>query len=689
MKYRKEIDGLRALAVMSVIFFHVGFTPFSGGFVGVDIFFVVSGYLISNILLTELMDSKFSLIEFYERRARRILPALFFMMLCSLPFAWFLMLPNGLKDYAKSLIAVPLFVSNILFHSTSRYFDIESELKPLLHTWSLGVEEQFYILFPIFLIIAWKLCRRLIAPIIFLITLASLMAAQWASKTHPIFAFYELPTRGFEILIGALIAVYAPRKLTPILDSRLSKQFFSLIGLMLILYSVFIFDKKTPTPSLYTLIPVLGCSLIIIFANNSNLVGKLLSAKFLVLIGLMSYSAYLWHQPIISFSKINSLFGYAPLNPFLIVVLTLTTGYLSWRFIEKPFRDKEAISSKLVLYFSIFGIVFFVLLGCLAYKQDGFRSLEGRIPPNLTWLSWGDRFESKGDICAPVPQKQTGISMCNFGDLSSTREIVLYGDSHLQAISEELTKLFIELNIKGVKITVDGCDVVPSMRHYIGVSTDLSDACEIGFNNMLSYIKNNNAEVIVSSRWTFKLYPIKGFVEDMPSKNSEGGTENDTEYREYVSILNGQISFGFNEKKLALDKFINKLLSSTNRLYLIYPIPEISWDIARKNTAYYRENGTILKEISIPYSDFIKRNQFIESIFNQYLTSPNFKAIKPEDVLCNTFIGGRCVAQFDTVPYYYDDDHLSDAGANLVVNLIRVELSSSLGGLRKTSQQLH
>jgi peptidoglycan/LPS O-acetylase OafA/YrhL len=208
MKYRSEVDGLRALAVLPVILFHAGFTIFSGGFVGVDIFFVISGFLITTIIVDEMKQGCFSLLNFYERRARRILPALFFVMLCSLPFAWIWMLPQDLEFFSQSLVAVPLFFSNILFWYTSGYFETASELKPLLHTWSLAVEEQYYVLFPLLLMLVWKIGKKRIVLLLSLIAIVSLLTAQWGSTVHPSFTFYLLPTRSFEILIGALISFY-------------------------------------------------------------------------------------------------------------------------------------------------------------------------------------------------------------------------------------------------------------------------------------------------------------------------------------------------------------------------------------------------------------------------------------------------------------------------------------------------
>jgi peptidoglycan/LPS O-acetylase OafA/YrhL len=208
MIYRKEIDGLRALAVLPVILFHAGFELFSGGFIGVDVFFVISGYLITTIILAELEQGKFSLINFYERRARRILPALFLVMFVCIPFAWFWLLPSDMKDFSQSLVAVSFFASNILFWRESGYFDAAAELKPLLHTWSLAVEEQYYVLFPLFLMLFWKLGKRWILLTLGLAFLASLALAQWAAYAKPSAAFYLLPTRGWELLIGAFTAFY-------------------------------------------------------------------------------------------------------------------------------------------------------------------------------------------------------------------------------------------------------------------------------------------------------------------------------------------------------------------------------------------------------------------------------------------------------------------------------------------------
>jgi len=377
MKYRREIDGLRALAVFPVVLFHAGFKAFEGGFVGVDVFFVLSGYLITSIIFEDMDKENFSIIKFYERRARRILPALFFVILCCLPFAWLWLLPIHLKDFSQSLVAVSTFSSNILFWKETGYFGVEAELKPLLHTWSLSLEEQYYLLFPPFLMALFKLRKQWMWGILTMIAIVSLIVAQWGAYNVPSGAFYFLPARGWELAIGALIAFYFSYKRTKIdtiLSCKITSELLGLLGLLLICYSVIKFDKFTPFPSLYTLIPTLGTALIIVFSTPSNIVGRLLGAKPMVGIGLISYSIYLWHQPLFAFARHRSLTE--PSAAFLIILSFLSVGlaYFSWRFVETPFRNKQIISSKKVFSFAGVGSVLFAMIGLTGHISNGYNN---------------------------------------------------------------------------------------------------------------------------------------------------------------------------------------------------------------------------------------------------------------------------------------------------------------------------
>lgn len=370
MDYRREIDGLRALAVIPVILFHAGFELFSGGFVGVDIFFVISGYLITTIIVTELENNTFSIVKFYERRARRILPVLFFVMLACIPFAWLLLPATDMKDFSQSLIAVSIFSSNFLFWNESGYFDTAAEMKPLLHTWSLAVEEQFYIIFPIFLMVFWRLGKRWILILLTFIFFLSLAAAQWSAHAAPASAFYLLHTRAWELVIGALASFYLSRTNRKKLGHG-SSDFAGWLGVALILYAVFNYSKATPFPGFFALVPTVGTLLIILFANQHNSVGKFIGNRLFVGIGLISYSAYLWHQPLFAFARYTSISQSTALY-IILSVTALLLGYFSWRFIENPFRNKTTFSRRNIFTFSALGIISSLTLGYTVHTNNGF-----------------------------------------------------------------------------------------------------------------------------------------------------------------------------------------------------------------------------------------------------------------------------------------------------------------------------
>jgi len=365
MKYRAEIDGLRALAVIPVIFFHAGFELFSGGFVGVDVFFVISGYLITTILIEDIENQRFSIVNFYERRARRILPALFFMMLCCIPLAWMWMPATQMKDFMQSLIAVSFFVSNILFWKESGYFEVAAEEKPLLHTWSLAVEEQYYILFPIFLFLAWRFGKNRVFWLITFFTAISLILAEWGWRNKPEANFYILPTRAWELFAGSITAFIIQKR------GVQASNIFSLIGLAGIIVAIFIYDETTPFPSIYTILPVMGVSLLVLYSDGKTFIAKLLGVKLFVGIGLISYSAYLWHQPLFAFARIRSLREPSGALMVLLSIISILLAYLSWKFVEGPFRNKTKFTRKTIFLISSVFTLFFILFGAFGQLHVG------------------------------------------------------------------------------------------------------------------------------------------------------------------------------------------------------------------------------------------------------------------------------------------------------------------------------
>jgi peptidoglycan/LPS O-acetylase OafA/YrhL len=336
--YRREIDGLRALAVIPVILFHAGFEAFSGGFVGVDVFFVISGYLITSIILTQKAAGTFSLMNFYERRARRILPALFVVMAACIPFAWLWMLPDPLENFGQSLVATTLISNNILLFITAGYWDLGADYKPLLHTWSLAVEEQFYLVYPVFLGFALVLPKRYLITLIFALAACSFAISEWAWQEYPTANFYLAPTRAWELLVGSLAAFIVEKR------GVRKDNFLSILGLFLIMFAVYVYDRNTPFSSIYTALPVLGTALVILYADRGTYAAKTLGTKLFVGVGLISYSAYLWHQPLLSFFKIYSVTELEDLDKWGLVFATFLLSFVSWKFIETPCRDKSKIS---------------------------------------------------------------------------------------------------------------------------------------------------------------------------------------------------------------------------------------------------------------------------------------------------------------------------------------------------------
>ena len=409
--YRNEIDGMRALAVLSVIFYHCGFEWFPGGYVGVDVFFVLSGYLITSIILVDQSNDRYSLWTFYERRARRILPALFFVLLSIIPFAVYLMSDDQLESFAKGLSSISFGLSNIFFWMSEDYFNSETEFNPLVHTWSLAIEEQFYFLFSLlflFFSITVDHHGRFLCRFLLLVSLLSLFVAQWSGNlllTPPFFtstffwfsqqswsSFYLLPGRIWELTFGALLAIHHHYRRCreesdqPVASSSLIKQFGSLLGLVLVLSSILTFNRATPFPSFWTLIPTVGTVLLLEFADQSTWIGQCLSLKWIRWIGLSSYSSYLCHQPLLAFVKMTSMGETLPLHQrWLIVLLSLMLGVISWNWIESPWRDRQRFSRKQIFRYALIGIVLLNLIAAFLLLQPRSNLLQWKVKsPKIT-----------------------------------------------------------------------------------------------------------------------------------------------------------------------------------------------------------------------------------------------------------------------------------------------------------------
>ncbi|MCS0583396.1 acyltransferase [Massilia pinisoli] len=459
LPYRPEIDGLRAIAVLPVILFHAGFKLFSGGFVGVDIFFVLSGYLITSIILKDLAAEQFSVSQFYVRRARRILPALTVVLLVSFPLAVWLMLPDELKRFGQSVMAVATFSSNLFFWLKTDYFAPAAEEQPLLHTWSLAVEEQYYVLFPLLLILAWRRGTGRMAGIVGGLAIGSFVLASVVQQQHPQAAFYLLPTRAWELLAGSLAAIVPRLGGNPAFGPRRSELGAGL-GFALILWALFMFDGHAPVPPAQMLIPVLGTALVIHCTHGRTLVGRLLASRPCVALGLISYSAYLWHQPVLAFGKLKYFNGVPSGLVMALVALSLLLGYLSWRFVELPVRTVQWRILKArapVLGMAAGTLVTALLVGVGLHATSGFaglhrwKGIQGPLQANAERGS-GEKFCLAHPAGSPL-----GPVNCIVGDRRAPVDGVLWGDSMAAALLPGLDEELSRQHRAFVAVLSDGC----------------------------------------------------------------------------------------------------------------------------------------------------------------------------------------------------------------------------------------
>lgn len=649
MKYRSEIDGLRALAVLPVILFHAGFDLFSGGFVGVDVFFVISGYLISTIMISEMADGNFSLVNFYERRARRILPALFFVLLVCLPFAWFLLSPGELKSFGQSLIAVSTFSSNVLFWLDTGYFDPAAELKPLLHTWSLAVEEQYYILFPLFLMLTWRLGVKWVLIILALAFFASLGAAHWGAYNKPSPTFFLLPTRVWELLVGVFVAFYL--KYNSYLISHNINQIFSLIGFGMIGYSIFAFDADTPFPSLYAVIPTIGTGLLILTAVPNTIVHRLLSFSPFVGVGLISYSAYLWHHPILVFAR-HRFFG--DLSVLLLIILCLSSlllAFISWRWVEAPFRNKKIIHRKHVMYFSLIGMSFFCSIGVYLYSTQEIKNFvkfgedEIQIPQKFKGIL------IEGRKCStPNLQDPKRVCVINGGSALANRNYILLGDSHARVLSEAFLKNINDYSSL-TDLTASGCPFLLGLNIYTGRK---KSECDSEYQQRRrSYLASfPNSHVVYQARLPLYFYG-NGFY------NEVGG-------KEYISIkaaknLDRDSNARADDFIQSLKVSIKFLAQNANQVTIILPTMTNGWDPIKRLrwVSHIEKDLHAAKEyLKIPKAPVDKRTAAIDEVL--LALSTEFKNIQIIDPKALTCANDTCSSLNESGQLLFaDPDHLS------------------------------
>ena len=646
--YRPDIDGLRAISVIAVIFYHANFTfydvvLFKGGYLGVDIFFVISGYLITSLIFKELQKTrKFSFVNFYHRRARRILPMLLFIILFFIPFAWFYLLPTSLVEFSNSIFFSTFFTSNFFFNIEGHsYGNSLSITKPFLHTWSLSVEEQFYIIFPLFFIFCFKYFKDKIITILLFISLTSLFLAHYGSFNFSITNFYLLPTRLWEIFCGSILAVIGDNKrIKPNFSN-----FLALLGLFVILFSFYFFTDETLHPSLKTLLPILGTMLIIRFSKK-NFTYKILSQKYLVYIGLISYSLYLWHYPIFSFSELLG-FQNSNINKIFIIFLSFCLSISSFFLIEKKFRNKSLISNKVFITYLVISISVISIFSYLVFKEKGFS--------NRAQIIFVDEFKEKPWELLKVDNEICHLrinNFCNINPNSKKGSVFLVGDSHLVTFAKPLADNLIKRDFNFVPLTNGGCYFFPNFDYIDYLTQKVMFGCNVNYQNKrLDLISKKEKPIVII-----------------------GGNLN--RYLSNVDINNIKSSFIFHDNDDLLSESlissIRDLLNRDVKVILIYPIPEIPWDPLSKifqssNSRNFKQVLDFISnnKISISYEDYFTRSKKSFETLDK-INHKNLFKIYPHLIFCNDLNGKNCPIHNDKNIFYYDSEHLSIVGATLL-----------------------
>ncbi len=657
--YRRDIDGLRGLSVLAVILYHADLALFSGGFVGVDIFFVISGFLITSILLDDAKADKFSIVKFYERRIRRIFPALFFMLLIVSLISTILLLPPDLKDYGQSLAATALSLSNVHFWSEAGYFDMDSRYKPLLHTWSLGVEEQFYIFFPLLLFLIYRFKQQ--KKILFLfggVFLLSLSFSIWSTPLYPKFSFFLPATRAWELMLGSLLALNR----LPQIRNITANNVMAAIGLTAILAPVFLYSEATLFPGLNALAPCLGTGIIIHSGiKQQTAIHRLLALKPTVLIGLISYSLYLWHWPLFSLYRYYNVNALSVNETLSIIFISTIIAYLSWRFIERPFRDSKPIFSRRHIFvFALLAVATACITGAALHIAKGFPS---RITQDAqSTISVREEVTINRDKCL-LPRGKSDLppsESCLFGRKKpGNYNTVLWGDSHADQLVPGLEKYAAEKRFSGRRITKSGCPpLFGAMR--VEITGQERQDCRKFNDSVMDLVLNdaNIKTVIIAARWT---------------KYTEGQNRNNSEDFAYLTNEKFSAPGKQNSRDVfseTLNDTVKMLVKSGKKVILIGPVPEPGYrvpDCLAKTKSPLFPNltcKTLLRQDVDTDSQF--SHEQLRRIKNEF---PRVKIYLPAKAICSK---DTCPVEINGAPLYRDKDHLSFKGSEYLIEKLNL-----------------
>ncbi|MDA7539778.1 acyltransferase [bacterium] len=639
--YRPEIDGLRAISVIGVVLFHLEL-GFPGGFVGVDVFFVISGYLITGILLRQLGEDRFSLMEFWARRVRRIVPAAMVMVVGALLIGAFLQTPERYASLARSAMAHVLMASNCYFTRDQGYFAEKSDHEPLLHTWSLSVEEQFYLIFPLIVCFVWKRAPQRLALVF---TSAALISFSWSwieVVSNPKWAFFLLPARGWELLVGALLAILPQKTMRSLGDEA-----WAGLGLVLVLAPMFFFDRQTAFPGPGALAPVLGAALLI-WTGGSTKIGKLLGWRALVRIGLISYSLYLWHWPFVVFAR-EMVIELTLTWKISLLVASLLAGYSSWRWVEMPSRSGLLLATRRRSL--IFGLTSAVTLFVIAFSIKASGGFPSRLPAELRLIisdiTWnGAEYTSAKSEAMPIGFQDDGPV-----------DFVLWGDSHGASAAPAVNAVATDFKLKGHAYLNNGTPPVTGL--WFADMSEASAAEMVALNErvLAEIIDSKPMAVFLVGRWVAR---CEGYNE--AEMVGEPGS-----LRFTTMLVDSMIPEPtFKEASSALARQIKamgaRLAVHGIKLVIFQQVPESNE--SRTASRFYsmkRFSGTSkVPQFTTTKDEFLKRQKRTMKLLENQ-TTENVTVI---DASSQFFFRDRDQLKvYAERSYYRDEDHLTRAGA--------------------------
>jgi peptidoglycan/LPS O-acetylase OafA/YrhL len=645
IKYHPHIDGLRAVAVLSVFIFHIENSLLPGGFIGVDIFFVISGYLITSILKRSLQNETYSIKEFYKKRIKRVLPVYYLVAITSFIFAWFIHLPKDFVSFSDSLIASTLFVSNFYFWLTSNYFSGAIELKPLVHTWSLSVEEQFYIFWPLLLAFFFKANKKILIVLCVSIFAISLSASYVFSNTHPSFAYYSIVTRAFELMLGAIAALFYIEK------TAMQSRMLSYIGFILITYALIVTSKYDSFPGVIALIPCIGTVFIIVSGSVKTIPIRLLESKLLVYIGLISYSLYMWHWPLLSFAR----YYYTELTSYqiiLIVGVIFLISYLSRTYIEQRVIKSPLNFKKSICYFFLVPSVLIIVAATSIKldmgKENRFTQEENRLI-SQTYSSAHDCSKERfnldfEDKCYIKSQLSTE---------KGNKSILLWGDSHVEHFQVFFQLLADKESVDIYQMSFPGC---PPISGVYRINRSYSNSCYEHNKRVLNFLLNNNQfdYVALAANW----------------QNYAQGSNLADDLDKTISIENSARAFEVN-----LAEQLSQLSARNIKIIYLNSVPNFESNAAQcvlKNKIFgYPEASTCVTERKNVNKRRESYNEFLHTyvIPNNNILFLDFINDICDDKYCSPYIDGNIM--------YRDQNHLSNIGSQYLFNKVDTHYFSS------------